>query len=69
MSLARFCLEASTRSSSSGDVIPTPDENIGAASKKAGFNGSSDNYSDRLLGKYDRRNFGMVGMISRLHPR
>ena len=49
MSPARVRLEASTRLSSSGDVIPPPEENIGAASKKAAFNCSSDNYSDRLL--------------------
>lgn len=38
-----------------GDVCESeggahPDENIGAAVKKAGFNCASDNYSDRLLG-------------------
>jgi len=50
VSPARFRLEVSTRASSSGDVIPPlPHENIGAASKKAGFNGSSDHYSDGLL--------------------
>ena len=38
------------RSSASAAIIPSPEENIGTDSSNVGFNDSSDNYSDRLLG-------------------